>query len=143
MNELLKHSHDLSPDDYCVLGLATCFIRDEEEILPIQVIEPIPSFALSALLQGTPTSYERVCAKSLEDILNRNKEEFPPEAQFCPAFGERTITAARTYKQDTQVKSLLPIGTLKTDFNLSLERKRVLNSQDFVKPEKKVPVTDT
>ena len=39
---LFAQATDLSADDYCVLGLATCFVRDEGEIEQITVLEPIP-----------------------------------------------------------------------------------------------------
>jgi len=40
---------DLNTDDYIVLGLATCFYKEDEEVHQIEVIESIPSAALEAI----------------------------------------------------------------------------------------------
>lgn len=132
----------ISEDDYCVFGLATCFVREEGEIQQVQVIEPIPSAALEALIKGIPTSYKIACAKSLGEIFRDNNlqipTEFSPESQFCDQFTDRTIAATRTYKSRPQAKNLIPLGTIKQDFNYSLERKRVLNQTNVVNTEDNV-----
>ncbi|WLT37067.1 hypothetical protein NON20_13625 [Synechocystis sp. B12] len=33
----------LASDDYCVLGLATCFLREDGDFHAVDIIEPIPS----------------------------------------------------------------------------------------------------
>ncbi|MEL7009608.1 MAG: hypothetical protein AAGM29_13500, partial [Cyanobacteria bacterium J06588_4] len=66
---LFAQAADLAADDYCVLGLATCFVRDEGEIEQLKVLEPIPSAALEALLKGVPTSYQIACATTLGEIF--------------------------------------------------------------------------
>ena len=132
----------ISADDYCVFGLATCFLREEGEIRQVQVIEPIPSAALEALLKGIPTSYQLACAKSLGEMFVGDTpqipSEFPPETQFCDRFAERTIAATRTYKSRLQAKEYIPLGTVKQDFNFSLDRKRVLNQINVVTTEDNV-----
>ena len=40
---------DLAADDYIVIGLATCFIKEEGEVHQVDVIEPIPSASLEAI----------------------------------------------------------------------------------------------
>lgn len=127
---------DISENDYCVFGLATCFVREDGEIRQVQVVEPIPSAALEALFKGIPTSYKLACAKSLGEIFKDNNwqipAEFPPDAQFGDEFGDRTIAATRTYKSRPQAKDFIPLGTIKQDFNYSLERKRLLNQINVV-----------
>jgi hypothetical protein len=45
---------DLNTDDYIVLGLATCFYKEDGEVHQIEVIEPIPSAALEAYVNRFP-----------------------------------------------------------------------------------------
>ena len=139
---LLKQVSDLNADDYCVFGLATCFLRQDGEIEQVKIIEPIPSAALEAILKGIPTSYELACAKTLGEIFQNETpqipSEFPAETQLCDRFEERVIAAARTYKVRPEAKKHIPIGVLKQDFNYSLEKKRVLNTVNFVSTEDNV-----
>ncbi|MGV2829040.1 hypothetical protein [Myxosarcina sp. GI1(2024)] len=136
---LLTRASDLTPEDYCVLGVATCFLREEGEVREIKVIEPIPSAALEALVKEIPTSYQAACAKTLGEIMVEDKiqlpAEFPQDANLCDHFEERLLAAARTYKSRPEAKKHLPLGTLKQDFNYSLERKRVLNATNIVRVE--------
>jgi hypothetical protein len=132
-------SADLNPQDYCVLGLATCFLKTEEGLQEVQIIEPIPSAALEAIVKGIPTSYQRAWATTLAEIGSPDSLQippnFPPESQFCADFSERMIAATRTYKSNPQAQNLVPLGTSREDFNFSLEKKRVLNAVNVVRTE--------
>ena len=136
---LFPNAPDISADDYCVFGLATCFLKQDGEVHQVQVVEPIPSAALEAVLKGIPTSYQLAWAKSIGEILvNDTLEmpgEFPPEAQFCDNFTERAVAAIRTYKSRSEAKAHIPLGTKREDFNFSLDRKRVLNAVNVVRTE--------
>ena len=127
---------DLTADDYIVIGLATCFYKEDGEVHQIEVIEPIPSAALEAILKGIPTSYKLACATTLGSILDGDKlllpDGFPDSAQFGDEFVQRSFSAARTYKRRESAQTLIPAGTTKTDFNYSTERKRVLNAARVV-----------
>jgi len=133
---------DVSADDYLVLGLATCFIKEDGEVHQVSVVEAIPSAALEALLKGIPTSYQCAYATTLGAVLPSDTPQLPPDfptdAQFCDDFAERAIAATRTYKNRPVAKSHIPVGTVRKDFNYSLDRKRVLNSQRIVKTEDNV-----
>jgi hypothetical protein len=133
---------DLSTEDYIVVGLATCFIKVDGEVHQVEIMEPIPSAALEALVKGIPTSYQSACATTVGAVLNGEEPqlppEFPPQTQFCDDFGYRAIAAARTYKSRSVAQSHIPVGTTKTDFNFSTERKRVLNSERIIKTEDNV-----
>lgn len=133
---------DLTTDDYVVIGLAVCFIKDEGEVHQVRVAEPIPSSALETLFKGIATSYEQACATTLGAILSGDTPQlpapFPPETQFCDDFVERTLAATRTYKSHSASQALIAQGTTKTDFNFSTERKRVLNSERLIKTEDNV-----
>lgn len=137
-----SNASDLSADDYVVVGLATCFIKEDGEIHQVKVAEPIPSAALEAILKGIPTSYELACATTLGSVLVENEPQmlasFPAEAQFCDEFANRAIAAARTYKARPVATEHIPQGTTRQDFNFSLERKRVLNSERIIKSEDNV-----
>lgn len=135
---------DVSGEDYLVVGLATCFIKEDGEVYPVKVIEPIPSAALEALLKGIPTSYEMALGTTLGAILveetPQKPREFPENAQFCDEFGERAIAAVRSYKVPSHEKARteIPLGTCRQDFNFSTERKRVLNMTNVVRTEDNV-----
>lgn len=135
---VFAQASDLLPEDYCVLGVATCFVRDEGEIQELKVLEPIPSSALEALIKGVPTSYQLACSTTLGDIFKSDTAHIPQELQagddvnFCDRFAERVAAATRTYKSRPQAKDIIPLGTTKQDFNYSLERKRVLNNSRTV-----------
>ncbi|GAB4376730.1 MAG: hypothetical protein Kow00121_24360 [Elainellaceae cyanobacterium] len=133
---------DLTAEDYVVIGLAACFIKDDGEIHQVRVAEPIPSAALETLFKGIATSYEQAYATTLGAVLAGDAPQlpadFPAETQFCDDFAERTIAAARTYKNHPTSQALIAPGTAKTDFNFSTERKRVLNSERLVKTEDNV-----
>jgi hypothetical protein len=129
-------------DDYVVLGLAICFVKEEGEIEQVKVIEPIPSAALEAILKGIATSYEKAIATTFGAVLADGSvyipAEFPAEAQFCDDFAFRLVAATRTYKARPVAQTHIPVGTTKSDFNFSIERKRVLNSQRTVRTEDNV-----
>ena len=139
---LFSQASDITADDYCVFGLATCFVRQDGEIQQVKIVEPIPSAALEAILKGIPTSYELACAKSLGEIFTGETlqlpAEFPPEAQLGDRFEERVLAAARTYKVRPEAKQHIALGSVKQDFNYSLERKRVLNAVNVVSKEDNV-----
>lgn len=122
----------ISPEDYCVFGLATCFIRDEGETKEIKVIEPIPSAALEALFKEIPTSYQLAIATTIGQVIQENAlekpAEFPADSQFCDDFLDRTLASTRTYKNKPSTQEYIKLGTSKSDFNYSLERKRILNN---------------
>ena len=133
---------DVSADDYVVIGLATCFIKEEGEVHQVQVLEPIPSAAMEAIVKGIPTSYNLACATTLGAVLAgdtlRIPAGFPDSAQFGDEFVQRAIAAARTYKRREVAKSLIPLGTTRDDFKYSTERKRVLNVKRVITKEDNV-----
>jgi hypothetical protein len=136
------HASDLATDDYIVLGLATCFYKEDGEVHQIEVIEPIPSAALEAILKGIPTSYQLAHATTLGAVLDGDTQllpaGFPESAQFGDEFTPRLFAAARTYKRRESAKSLIPLGTTYTDLKYSTERKRVLNASRVVTKEDNV-----
>jgi hypothetical protein len=139
---LLAQVSDVSAEDYCPFGLATCFVRNEGEIYQVKVVEPIPSAALEAILQGIPTSYEFICGKTLGSFLVEEMptitEEFPQDAQLCDRFMERAIAATRTFKSRPEAAKHIPLGAIKQDLNYSLNKKRVLNDSKLVRSEDNV-----
>ena len=144
MTNTILTQDDLSSEDYCVLGLATCFVRDEGEIEQLTILEPIPSAALEALLKGIPTSYQLARATTLGEIFEDDAvkipSDFPGEQkiELCDRFAERVAAATRTYKSRPEAREHIPLGTTKQDFNYSLERKRVLNHSRVVSTEDNV-----
>ncbi|MBD2626805.1 hypothetical protein [Trichormus variabilis] len=137
-----SNANDLTTDDYIVIGLATCFYKDDGEVHQIEVMEPIPSAALEAILKGIPTSYKLAYATTLGSILDGDTlvmpNGMPESAQFGDEFVLRAFSAARTYKRRQSAQLFIPVGATKTDFNYSTERKRVLNAARVVSKEDNV-----
>jgi hypothetical protein len=137
-----QNAPDLSAEDYLVLGLATCFLKEESDIHEVEIIEPIPSAAIEAILKGIPTSYQMAYGTTLGAVLDADEPKppagFPADAQFCDDFTDRAIAAARTYKAKPVSQKLIPLNTTYTELNHSTERKRVLNSERIVKTEDNV-----
>lgn len=137
---------DVSAEDYIVIGLATCFIKEDGEVHEVQIAEPIPSAALEAIVKGIPTSYQMACATTLGAVLTgdtlQKPEGFPDSAQFADEFAQRAISSARTYKRREEAKSLIPPGTIRNDFKYTTERKRVLNTKRVVTKEDNVKQHD-
>jgi hypothetical protein len=131
-----QDTSDLAADDYVVIGLATCFIKEDGEVHQVDVIEPIPSASLEALMKDIATSYKLAYATTLGTVLDGDTpilpEGFPDSAQFAEEFAQRVFAAARTYKRKESAKTLIPLGTTYTEFNYSTERKRVLNAARVV-----------
>jgi hypothetical protein len=138
----LSNTPDLLGDDYIVMGLASCFFREDGETREIDIIEPIPSASLEAIMKGITTSYKQACATTLNLVLDDNKPLLPPgfpeNAQFADDYSSRVIAAARTYKRKESAQSLIPLGTTYTDFKYSTERKRILNAARVVSKEDNV-----
>ncbi|MEM9922844.1 MAG: hypothetical protein AAF915_03670 [Cyanobacteria bacterium P01_D01_bin.50] len=133
---------DLAADDYIVIGLATCFVKEDGEVHQIDVVEPIPSASLESLFKGIPTSYKSAVATTLGSILDGETPGLPAElddsAQIAHDFSERVFAAARTYKRKEEAKSLIPLGTTYSDFKYSTEKKRVLNAKRVVSKDDNV-----
>jgi len=114
---------DLSADDYIVIGLATCFIKEEGEVHQVQIVEPIPSAALRRSKAFLP--YQLACATTLGAVLAGETPQrpagFPESAQFGDEFVQRVLAAARTYKRREVAKSHSQ-GTTRDDFKYSTER---------------------
>lgn len=135
-------ANDVAADDYIVIGLATCFVKKENKLHPIKIVEPIPSAALEAILKGIPTSYEMAIATTVgsvwPDETPQAPSEFPSDAEFCDDFLFRLQATARSYRSRPVATEHLPLGTLKSDFNFSTERKRMLNAERAVSTEDNV-----
>ncbi len=134
--DTLADAPDLTADDYLVVGVATCFCRDDDGVHELKVIEPIPSSALEALLKGIPTSYEIATATTLGALIAEDTPQipvnFPANCQLGNEFAYRCIASARTYKRRPEATTHIAPGDSYTSFNYSTERKRVLNADRVV-----------
>jgi hypothetical protein len=132
----ISDAPDLTPDDYLVVGVATCFFRDDDGVHAVKVIEPIPSSALEALLKGIPTSYEIAAATTLGALIAGDTPQipasFPADCQLGNEFAYRCIASARTYKRRPEATAHIALGVNYTSFNYSTERKRILNADRVV-----------
>jgi len=138
---ILDNAPELSAADYLVVGVATCFRRDEGELITVKVLEPIPSAYLESLLQNIPTSYEKVMATTIGDLSGNDNfmgDLGIADVHWCENFSDRVIAAARTYQGRPAAQTLIPVGTERTDLNYSTDKKRVLNYKNVVKAEDNV-----
>ena len=138
---MLENAPELSAGDYVVVGIATCFRRQDGEMATLKVLEPVPSAYLESLLQGIPTSYETVMATTVGELLDGDtviRQIGIPDVLLCENFSDRAIAAARTYQGRPSAQTLIPMGTQQTNLNYSTEKKRVLNFKNVVKTEDNV-----
>ena len=136
--------------DFVVLGLAHCFMRDEEnQLVPVQVIEPIPSASFLTLVQDIPSSYSRLVACNATQVLDTDgnvsvPDVFPKEAKLAQDFNERLEAAARTFQHHPEAK-IWQVGQPEA-LNQKSSQKRVLNATNNVSEQDNVkqhPLTHT
>jgi hypothetical protein len=139
---LFPNAPDVTADAYLVLGLATCFVKQEGKLHSVELVEPIPSAALEAIVKGIPTSYQMALGTTIGAVTSGTDlqlpAEFPSQAQFCDDFLERAIATARSYATRPVAQTHVPLGQLRQDFNYSTERKRTLNSERIISTEDNV-----
>nr|PNR29391.1 hypothetical protein PHYPA_028084 [Physcomitrium patens] len=130
---------DWSDDDYIVLGLAHCFRKDENgKLKDVFVVEPVTAGTLECMENGGVTCYKCVTATNLGVALQEKVELLPAEMQggvFGDEFDFRAKCASRTWKRDHPQNNLLhivPRDGVKSDYNFSIEDKRVLNAEVVV-----------
>lgn len=142
MPQMPPNVAEVPSEAYVVLGLATCFIKEDGKLQPIKVVEPIPSAAFETLCKGIETSYTMAIATTVGNVWTQGQTLIPTsfgtDVQPCEAFEERLMAAARSYRSHEALQALLPLGQIKTDFQYSTERKRVLNVERAVSTEDNV-----
>jgi hypothetical protein len=133
---------EVDSDAYVVVGVATCFVKEEGKLQSLKIMEPIPSATLETLCQGIPTSYEIAIATTVDAVLRNGQPvipaEFPQEIELGADFADRLWATARSYRAKPQAQALIAAGQLKTDFNYSTERKRLLRANRVVRAEDNV-----
>lgn len=138
----IANAPDLAMEDYCAFGVATCFLKADGEVAQVEIVEPIPSAALEAILKGVPTSYRCLYGRTLGDIFADAGIQKPAgladDVQLCDNFAERAIASARTYKRKPEATELVPAGQECGETNYSVARKRVLNNTRVVSAEDNV-----
>jgi len=130
---------DWSEDDYIVLGLAHCFKKDEDgKLKDAFVVEPVTAGTLECMENGGVTCYKCVTATTLGVALKEDLSVLPTEMQagsICDDFNFRAMCASRTWKRDHPQQNLLhlvPRDGVKSEYNFSLQDKRVLNAEVVV-----------
>lgn len=133
---LFPNAPDIAKEDYLVLGLATCFYKEDGQVHQIEVVEPIPSAALEAILKAVPTSYRLAYATTAGEVFAPDKinipSVFPENSQLGDEFAQRAVAAIRTYKKRPEAKEHISLGSTRDDMKYSTERKRVLNASRVV-----------
>ncbi|MEN9232087.1 MAG: hypothetical protein Q6L68_14380 [Thermostichus sp. DG02_5_bins_236] len=126
--------------EYVVLGVATCFQRDEEgRLMEVQVAEPIPAADLDCLVQERrSTSYHLLYATTYAEIVKDGIPVLPadiiPTGVFAGEdFVERAQAATRTYRSKPQFRHI-PLHQICTPeqgvfkLNHSVEPRRIINA---------------
>jgi len=135
-NSMSTPQSDLPSDSYVVLGLATCYLRQDGEITEIQIIEPLPSAYLETVLQGTATAYSALYSTTFSAALANPAAWLPSEQQKttfpCEDFTERLAASARSYINRPSATHLIPKDQVFTTLNFSLDQKRILNPKNKV-----------
>ncbi|KAL2621827.1 hypothetical protein R1flu_002032 [Riccia fluitans] len=133
---------EFEDEDYIVLGLAHCFTKDaDQKLMDTFVIEPIPAGGLECMDNGGRTCYKHAHGTNLGVALKQDVSLLPPEFQggrFAEDFDFRTKCASRTWKRDHAeefLMKLVPTDGVRSDWNFSLEDKRILNMENIVSDE--------
>ena len=132
-------ANDIQGLEYLVLGVASCFTRNEEGRLEeILVAEPVPAAELDCLHRASrTTSYQLLYATTYAELIQGDTPLLPQDivpagTLACKDFVERAQAATRSYRAKPDFKHLA-VGTIATttssDFPLkfSKEPKRVLD----------------
>jgi len=97
--------------DYVVLGLAQCYVKDEESKLQeVLVIEPIPAAAVECMDNGGVTSYLHAVGVTLGTALQEDAALLPEEfraGRFCDEFEFRAKCCVRTWKRQHAQEKLV------------------------------------
>jgi len=106
--QLPSQCPDLSADDYIVIGLATCFIKEEGEVHEVQILEPIPSAAMEAIA-GRLLPYQLACATTLELCLlvTRPKCHLGLQSRLSSVMNSTSVRIC-PYLQASEVAKSLP-----------------------------------
>ena len=139
-SDVVGQDPEWSDDDYIVLGVAHCFRKDENgRLKDAFVVEPVTAGTLECMENGGVTCYKFVTATTLGVALKQDLSLLPPEfqtgADICEEFDFRAKCASRTWKRDHPQQNLLhltPKDGVRSDFNFSLQDKRVLNAEVVV-----------
>lgn len=99
--------------EYVVLGIATCFQRDDEgRLTEVLVAEPVPAAELDCLAQGVrSTSYQVLYATTYAEIVQNEQPQLPPDVIPTGAivgenFVRRVQAATRTYRAKPEFRHI-------------------------------------
>ncbi|GIL73672.1 hypothetical protein Vretimale_5447 [Volvox reticuliferus] len=135
---VMAYAAEVSDDAYICLGLAQCFRKAGGGLEPVLVVEPLSASSLECLANGARTSYKLVTGVSFGDALHRNRDALPDafrDAPFCENYEFRCEAAARTWQRphaQDNLMDIVPLGKIRSNFNFSLEDKRILNMDNIV-----------
>ncbi|AGY56513.1 hypothetical protein [Gloeobacter kilaueensis] len=103
--------------DYVVVGVALCYQKNADgKTDPVRIAEPIPATALEAMGRGIRTSFEKIYAATLGEVLDGEHPLLPADifgsdSYACRDFATRVKAATRTYKAKPHLR-LVPSGTV-------------------------------
>lgn len=99
--------------DYVVIGVATCFQRNEDgRLSELQIVEPIPAADLDCLRhENRPTSYSLIYATTYGEIIHDDQPYLPTDVIPVGTvagenFVQRVQAAARTYLAKPEFKHI-------------------------------------
>ena len=133
-------SNDVQGLEYIVLGVATCYQRDDEgRLTEVQVAEPIPAADLDCLAREVrSTSYSLLYATTYAEITQDDQPHlpsdiFPEEVIPGENFIRRVQAATRTYRSKPEFRHLPLHDTCTPEagvfkLNYDPEPRRVINA---------------
>eukprot|EP00633_Aureoumbra_lagunensis_P001599 CAMPEP_0197290848 /NCGR_PEP_ID=MMETSP0890-20130614/10259_1 /TAXON_ID=44058 ORGANISM="Aureoumbra lagunensis, Strain CCMP1510" /NCGR_SAMPLE_ID=MMETSP0890 /ASSEMBLY_ACC=CAM_ASM_000533 /LENGTH=211 /DNA_ID=CAMNT_0042763185 /DNA_START=25 /DNA_END=660 /DNA_ORIENTATION=+ len=134
-NEIIDGMEALAADAYIAMGLAKVYkTNDDGGVDEMLLIEPLTAGTLETLELGVPTSYCRIMATTIGEILDGDQVKLDniqaliqdDTVSICENMSERAQAAARTFRRRPEAQ-ILDIGSIRDDFNFNTDRKRVID----------------
>eukprot|EP00195_Chlamydomonas_chlamydogama_P007780 CAMPEP_0202890766 /NCGR_PEP_ID=MMETSP1392-20130828/1072_1 /ASSEMBLY_ACC=CAM_ASM_000868 /TAXON_ID=225041 /ORGANISM="Chlamydomonas chlamydogama, Strain SAG 11-48b" /LENGTH=212 /DNA_ID=CAMNT_0049574401 /DNA_START=192 /DNA_END=830 /DNA_ORIENTATION=- len=136
---VVSYAAALDEEAYLCLGIAHCFEKNSEgKLRDIMLIEPISASSLECMANGARTSFKSAVGVKFAEAMQRTRDALPAEFQsgvFCEGFLIRCEAAARTWLRphaQDNLMDIVPLGKVRSQWNFSLDDKRVLNMDAVV-----------
>lgn len=139
----------MTGEEYLCVGLAHCFEKVDNKLLPRMVVEPVTAGTVESMAAGALTSYKCLTAVTLADAAKMDLSLLPKQFQeeegltFAESFVFRSECASRTWLRPHAQEHLLNIvpanPEVRDDWNYSVTNNtRILNFENVVNDDDNV-----
>uniref|UniRef100_A0A7S0WIT2 Uncharacterized protein n=1 Tax=Pyramimonas obovata TaxID=1411642 RepID=A0A7S0WIT2_9CHLO len=139
----------MTGEEYVVVGLAHCFEKIENKLVPRFVVEPVTAGTVHSMAAGALTSYKALTSLTLGEAIKMDLSALPDAirsedgVQFADNFVFRTECAARTWSRPHAVEHCQDIvpscPDVRSDWNYSVTNNtRILNFENIVNDDDNV-----